>query len=764
MNPFWIFLAASGFVIALGGYFFSDQPKRKRLLGLSASICAILLSFLSLYPLEKTVRLGLDLKGGTAFLIELEGKPSPQALEQAVAVIRKRVDKFGLSEPIIQPVGHNRISVQIPGLSEEDKKAARDQLSRVAKLEFKLVHPDSARLLAERASGKPLPIDYEALPVLGRDGKRDGFLVVKRRPELTGKFVRRAFRGYDEVGRPTVVIQFSDEGQRVFGAVTSRNVGRQLAIVLDGEIRSAPVIQTAIYNNATISGGNMTPAEAEELASVLENPLETPVRILEERGVDPSLGRDSILRGRNAGFVALGLVVGFMVLYYRLAGVIAVGALLLNLLLLFGLLAQFHFTLTLPGIAGIILTIGMAVDANVLIYERIRDELALGKPLATAVSLGFERAFSAIFDSNVSTILPATVLMFLGSGPLQGFAVTLTLGIVANLFTAVVATRNGFEWLLDLGKIRHLLMMQFLKNPRFDFLRYRIPSVCLAGILLLAGTVAFFGRQSELLGVDFVGGDAVTLSYREAVPVASIRSTLEEAGIHPMLLQYAKDSHQILLQTRYGEGDKAASLLVRRFGSHGFTKIGLDSVGPTVGNELKWRAIQSLSLGLVAILVYVAFRYEWSFSVAAAAGQIHDVLMAVGGMALLGHEFTMTLVGAFLTILGYSINEKIVISDRIRELMRIHSGMAFRELVNRGLNLTLARTVITGGTVLLATLSMLLLGGPVISDFALAIFIGVVAGLFSSHFLSPALLYWFHELAQPVGSGRKVVARAKGVV
>ncbi|CAB4244365.1 Preprotein translocase subunit SecD [Methylacidimicrobium sp. AP8] len=757
----WSFATALFFLIALIGYFTSTEERTRRWVGLVSIVMLLANAGLSLFPLDKSIRLGLDLKGGTAFLLELEGQPSPGALEQATAVIRKRVDKFGLSEPIIQPVGRNRISVQIPGLAEAEKNAARQQLSKVAKLEFKLVHPQSGQLVAEIQAGRArIPPDYELLPLAAEEGKASGQrqILVKRRAEMGGKFVRRAYRGFDEVGRPTVVIEFTDEGSRRFGAITSSNIGKQLAIVLDGEVKSAPVIQSAIFRSAVISGGNMSPKEAENLASVLENPLETPVRLLEERGVDPSLGRDSILSGARAGLTALALVVLFMVAYYRLAGLVAVLALAVNLFLLFGFLAQFHFTLTLPGLAGVILTIGMAVDANVLVYERMRDELDAGKPLRQAVTAGFERAFSAIFDSNLTVILVALILMWLGSGPLQGFAVTLVLGIAANLFAALVVTRNAFEWLLASGWLRRLSMMRILTRPNFPFLAWRRTAGGLALALLAAGMAAFFLRSDKLLGVDFVGGDSLTVGYRQAAPLQEVRAALEAAGIHPSMVQYAHEYRQLSLQTRYGEGERALQVLQSKLPAAGFANARLDSVGPVVGEELKGRALLALSLGLAAILFYVTIRYEWSFAAAAALGQLHDVFLAIGFMAILGQEFTMPLVGAFLTILGYSINEKIVISDRVREAARLRLAGTFADHVNSGVNLTLARTLITGGTVLLATLSMLLLGGPVISPFALAILIGVLGGMFSSHFLTPGLMYWFHEL-RGKGGGQPAAGR-----
>ena len=756
-----IFAAALAFFILLVWYVVASDPAVRRWTGLGSIVAIAAASALSLFPLEKNVKLGLDLKGGTSFLIQLDGQPSAAARAKAIEVIRKRIDKNGVAEPIIQPVGTNRISVQVPGLSEANKAETRNQLSKVAKLEFRLVNPDSASLLNAFHNGGTIPVEYQILPYVQHDLKGHetrSEIVVKRRPEMSGKYVSRAYRGFDEVGRANVVMEFTPEGQDIFGKVTSANVGHQLAIVLDNEVQSAPNINSAILNGqATISGSNINADEADELSSVLENPLETPVKLLEERGVDPSLGRDSIESGTKACLVAFVAVMAFMILYYHLAGVIASVGLVLNIFMLFGMLAQFHFTLTLPGIAGIVLTIGMAVDANVLIYERIRDELNAGKPLRAAVESGFGRAFSAIFDAHVTTIIPAIILMVLGSGPLQGFAITLILGIVANLFAALVVTKNSFEWLLAYQGLQKLSMFHLLRNPRVDFIKLgRVLSV-FSIALLVVGVATFAKNRDSLLGVDFAGGDSVTIGYVHQVPVQEVRDRLEGAGIHASSIQYASESGKLLLQTRFGEGEKAGQLLASAYPQADFTAVGLESVGPVVGDELASRALLTLAIGLLGIMVYVAFRYEWSFSLAATIGQLHDVLIAVGVMALLGREFNMTLIGAFLTILGYSINDKIVISDRIRESWRAGELKSFHDIVNRGLNLTLARTLMTGGTVILAVLSLLLFGGRVISDFALAMLIGIVAGIFSSHFLTPWLLAWFHGLAEK-GRGRAPAA------
>ena len=425
-------------------------------------------------------------------------------------------------------------------------------------------------------------------------------------------------------------------------------------------------------------------------------------------------------------------------------------ALTVNLILLFGLLAQFHFTLTLPGIAGIVLTIGMAVDANVLIYERIRDELANGKPARSAIDTGFERAFSAIFDSNTTTLIPAMVLAYLGTGPLRGFAVTLALGIVANLFAALVVSRNAFDWILAGTAKPNLSMMQFIRNPKIDFLRLRGMGLVISLVIIGAGAIAVKTHGEGLLGVDFKGGDAVTLTYQQKVDIGQLQKTLLGQGLRDVNLQYAAagGTPALFLETEKGESDRAVRVLTESFPQAGFVGGASESIGAQVGGEMKERALTALLVGLFGILLYAAVRFEWSYAIAAAIGQLHDVLIALSVMAVLGRELTLPLVGALLTIAGYSINDKIVVFDRIREGAKLREKGSFYQVINRSLNLTLARTIITGFTCLLATFALVIFGGPVIHDFSLTMFIGILSGIYSSHFISPGIAWWLGRWAR----------------
>ena len=398
-----------------GWYFATDYGTRKRVLALSLVVIAVGLSIVMIWPPEKKIQLGLDIKGGTSFLIRLQEtgdkQVTPATLDQAVEVIRKRVDYFGASEPIISPVGKDRILVQIPGLSTEKIQEARQQLSRVAKLEFKLVYPDNGdRLRAIDAGTDVVPPEYKIetyTPQKEDNGKKvqPERLLVKKKSDLGGEHVSgsNAYFGNEGWG---VQLRFDSEGAKTFGDITEKSKGFRFAIVLDGVIQSAPVIREAIYGGSAQITGRFTETEARGLASVLENPLQTPVSIEEERSVSPTLGLDSIRASILAGLVGLAITLVCVLIYYQFAGIIACIALLVNIVLLIGSfqLIPGGVVLTLPGIAGIILTIGLAVDASVLIYERLREELALGKSLQIALQAAYQKAFSSIFDANVTKI------------------------------------------------------------------------------------------------------------------------------------------------------------------------------------------------------------------------------------------------------------------------------------------------------------------------------------------------------------------------
>src|SRR5438309_4066098 len=436
-------------------------------------------SIATIWPPKEKIQLGLDIQGGTSFLIRLMGadkEVNKGMLDQAVEVIRKRVDVFGVSEPVISPVGNDRILVQIPGLDNAKIQEVREQLSRVAKLEFRLVFPDNGERLRAIDGGKEvIPPEYRIevykMAAEGNEKPREERLLVKKKADLGGDRVRESHAYYGNEGW-TVQLKFDGEGAKQFGKITEQYKGHRFAIVLDGVIQSAPVIRDAIYGGDAIITGKFEEKEARGLASVLENPLQTPVSIEEERSVSPTLGLDSIRASIAAGLLGLAITLVCVMLYYRFVGVIACLALLINIVLLIGAfqLIPGGVVLTLPGIAGIILTIGLAVDASVLIYERLREELALGKSLKIAMQAAYQKAFSSIFDANVTTLITAAILFWKASGPVKGFAISLTLGILASLFTALIVGRNTLGWFVDTGRVQKMSMLHLISSKNFNFL------------------------------------------------------------------------------------------------------------------------------------------------------------------------------------------------------------------------------------------------------------------------------------------------------
>ena len=741
------------FFVLFIGYFLTTETRKRMRLSVFLTLTLTALCLTSLFAKDETgawkvkIKPGLDLRGGTQFLLELAGSTGQGTLDQAVEVIRKRVDSVGVAEPVIQPVGQNRIIVQIPGVSEADKASYRRQLERVAKLEFTLVHERSDELVGDGKTKPQIPIDSQLLML--RDRQPNGTvkefpIVVKRRTEISGKSVANAFRSVDQLGRAVVIIEFNPEGRKKFGNLTEQNIGRRLAVILDGEVYSAPVIRSAIYGSCEISGGNMSSVEAEELASVLKNPLENPVSIIDERGVDPSLGASSVQSGFLAGWVSIVAVGLFALVYYRWLGLVSVFGLALNILILLGLLAQFGFTLTLPGLAGLILTIGIGVDANVLVFERIREELVHHRTALEAVGSGFQRAFSSILDANVTTVIAAAILFWQGSGPVQGFATVLCLGIFSSMFAALIISRTGAEWLAEKGGRGSLHMMRLFENCKINFLGLRGPAFILSGLLLGAGLVTVAIKGEKVLGVEFTGGDLVTFSFQEKVDDGKIRSSL---GSMAEVVQYQRSpvgGQEVLsLRTAFGMGEKAGETLAKDFPQAKFQQLQLDKVAGVVGKELKQKALIALILGMIAIFFYTTWRFETSFAIGAIVALLHDVLISLGIFALLGRELSLPMVGAILAVAGYAINDTIVIFDRIREFFRGGIGADRAGVMNLAINQTLSRTLLTSGLTFLAVLVLFVLGGRVINDFALILLIGIVVGTYSSIFIASPIVLLF---------------------
>ena len=717
------------------------------------------------------IHLGLDLRGGSSFVVQMDSSSltnamdKKSALDQAVEVLRKRVDRLGVAEPLIQPEGEDRILVSVPGASEADRAELKKLLEQAAFLEFRMVHPDSVELLRQGI----IEPGYEVLKDTRRtkDGRTEVIpYLVKKKPEqgLTGKYVKRASVSRSQSGEPEIDFELDDEGARKFEAITTEYQPRgdkhfQMAIVLDGVLNSAPNINQPISGGRARITGQFTIQEALALAATLENPLQAPVHVLSENSVDPSLGKDTIASGIKSAVIGVLLVAIFMAGYYLFAGVVANVALLTNIVILIGVMCAVGTTLTLPGIAGIVLTAGMAVDANVLIFERIREELAKGKSMRGALNAGYSRAFGTIFDSHVTTLISSIILIFMGTGSIKGFGVALTIGVAASLFTALVVTRLIFDFMLEKGLLKTMKMMHINFPKDINFMKLAKPAFITTWLIIVVGIGIGISRGEKLMGIDFVGGDNITLSFAgKKIEPDQLRKKLDEAKVTDALIQYQKNvagGENLRVTAKVGSGETVAKALIEGFPDAKFAKIGNETVGPTVGEEIQKSALVALILSLFGILIYVALRYEFSFAVGAVVAIIHDVLMTIGiycmaNMATGGAaQFNATVVAALLTIVGFSINDTIVIFDRIREDLKLGVRGSFSEIINQALNQTLSRTIITSGTVFLATVSLYLFGGGAINDFAFTFLVGIITGTYSSIYIASALVLWWHKGERP---------------
>jgi len=609
---------------------------------------------------------------------------------------------------------------------------------------------------------------------------------VKSRSEMTGEALQDAKvtigQTFEYAGQAIVSFSTTSDGVGIWKRVTGAHVGERMAIILDNQVYSAPTIQTKIREGSGIITGSGTKDEAKDLAIVLRSgALPAPLNIVEDRTVGPSLGRDSIVRGRKAALIGLAVVMVFMVLYYGLSGLVADLALALNLVFVMAILAGFHGTLTLPGIAGIILTIGMAVDANVLIFERIREELDSGKTLRAAVDNGYGRAFLTIVDANLTTIITAIVLYQYGTGPIKGFALTLMIGIISSMFTALFVTRTVFDVAIQRWQLTSISIgrLRVFGETHFDFLKLRRTAFVGSALVILVGLGSAVVKGGYNPSIDFAGGTLLELHFEPAVDVSDIREALVSVDIGEKVVDLRKSEikrfgspNDVLIRveeqaegTEMADGIKA--VLRERFSQNIGNELEWirrqEAVGPKIGDELKRNAVSAILLSMLLIIFYIWWRFKQiQFGIAAVVALFHDVLITLGVFSLLDKEISLAIVAALLTIVGYSLNDTIVVFDRIREDVRLYRRESFQSVINRSINECLNRTVLTSGTTLLVVIALLTLGGEVIHDFAFALLIGVAVGTYSSSFVaSPFVAEWqaaAERRASAAGSGREVTA------
>lgn len=666
------------------------------------------------------------------------------AVEQSLEIVRRRIDQIGVSEPTIQRVGADRILVQLPGL--QDPTHLRQLLGSTAKMTFHLLD-DSVSFQGGQTRRRGVTM----LPDV--DGTTS--YPVRDRVMLGGDRLTDAQAGFNpQTNEPVVSFRFDGAGARQFARITRENVGKPFAIVLDGKVLSAPVIREPITGGQGQISGNFSVQEASTLSALLRaGALPAPLTVIEERTVGPDLGGDAIEMGLKTGLIGFALVFGFIMFLYGRWGLIANFALALNIILTFGALSLLGATLTLPGIAGIILGIGLAVDANVLINERIREEVAKGRRGMSAVEAGFDRAYATIVDSNVTALI-ATILLFqFGTGPVKGFAVTMALGIGISMFTAVSVVKIIMQEIVrryNLKEIRIKPVVDiFPHDTKIQFMKARFWGIGVS-LLLSAISIGLFINPGLNYGVDFKGGIQMEASFDHPVELSDLRSALEGLNMGEIGLQEVGNDNNILLRAERQEGGEEAQTIavetikskLNEVAGGGVTFERTEVVGPKVSGELAQAGILSVILASICMLFYIWWRFEWPFAVGAIVTLVLDITKTVGFFALTGLDFNLTAIAAILTLVGYSVNDKVVVYDRMRENMRLYKKMPLREMIDKSINETLGRSLYTSITAFLAMLPMAIWGGSAVSSFAIPMVFGIVIAASSSVFIAaPILLF-----------------------
>ena len=600
--------------------------------------------------------------------------------------------------------------------------------------------------------------ELHAMKITTRDG----------RAPLGGDAITSARTSTGVSGDVKVDMSMNSEGSKTWARITRDNIGRSVIVLLDGYVRSSATVQSEITGGNTEITGNFTIEEADDLANILKSgKLPAPTHIISDTVVGPTLGREAINSGFISFFVAFALVLAFMIFYYsRSAGTIADIALFANLFLLFGVLASLNAVLSLPGIAGIVLTMGMDVDANILIFERTREELRGGKGIKLALADGYKRAYPAIIDSKVTTLLTGIVLYVFGTGPIRSFATTLIIGIMTSVFASIFLTRLIYEALLKRNVNLHFsinITANVFKHTKIDFIGIRKYFYIASGIIITSGIISLFVRGLNP-GIDFAGGRSFVVRFDKPVVTENIAAKLNVAfGNLPEVVTYGKQD-QVKITTNYkinesGAEDEVDAKLfegLKSFLPADVTKEvfmskyrqSSETVGPVVAADIKINAFYAVGIALVLIFLYIFMRYRyWQYGFGAVASLFHDVLLVLGVYSLLwGHmpfsmEIDQSFIAAILTVIGFSVSDTVIVFDRVREYLPLYRKRPFREVLNMALNATLSRTINTTFAVILTIVAMFIFGGAVIRGFMFALLVGIGTGVYSSVFVATALMY-----------------------
>jgi SecD/SecF fusion protein len=773
-DPLILFTVGLTLLILFFWYFATEIETRKRNVGtvLLVGICG--LCALAIYPPKERLKGGIDIIGGSAFLLRIQPKEdgngnkmpiTAEQVDEAIRVIEGRLNSMGTAEPLIARQGEDGILVQMPGVEPEESKRIRETLETVAKLELREVSPRNSEI---GPNGKSLPqqvLDgevrvpqYLAYELTQSDEEGNEFttpILLRRVAALGGSDIVNAVPSPARMD--AVDITLNGDGTDKMIALTQNmrpNIDR-IAIVLDGVVQSAPVVQSVPLGKNFVINGLDEPGETKKLANALMNPLENPLIVEEERSVSPTLGSAIVKQGIWSALIGLAITAVFVLIYYRTAGIVALIGLAVNGLMLFGAMAMFGFTFSLPGIAGIILTIGLAVDANVLIYERLREEIENGKSLKSAIAASYDKAFSAIFDANITSLISAVILFSMASGSIKGFAVTLTIGILASMFSAILVTRVLFRWGIDTNLLRKLSFLNLIKATNINFISGAKKTAFVSALFILISLAAFGLHREDALGIDFTGGTRIQFQLGEKevtlddVDKVLGKLTLTRAAF-PQIESNPATGSLLSVRTDKADAEEVVTALRSEIpvlsekeadGSY-LIDESKEEVSALIGGSFLRESLIALGLGLIGIAIYITVRFEFAFALGAFVALLHDVIISVGIVVLMGRELSLIHVGAILTIAGYSINDTIVIFDRIRETVLIRTG-AIKEIMNEAINATLSRTVLTSATTIVTVAILSLFGGSALRDFSIMILIGLVIGTYSSVFVaSPIVLWW----------------------
>jgi SecD/SecF fusion protein len=732
---------------------------------------------------QAAIKRGLDLRGGIAFTMEvtdlnesdssLEGGASP--MDKVVEIMSERLNAFGVAETLVRKKGDNAIEIQIPDRTTKQDPGMVEDLQKPAKLEFRIVNVDSNAPPAQ--TGEEWT-DDEGIPyvaMLRSDAEANERPIwVRRLWSADGEIIEKAYPRQDQMGGWEVGLDFTSEGAQIFADLTGQvaemsdpvtgQPGR-MAIVLDSQLESAPSVRQKIDGGSAVIEGNFNQREAKMLSDILNNPLKVSLEIGEKYEVSPTLASGALSSSLQACILGAVLVIAFMVVYYKAGGLVAVLSVGTNVLLVIACLAGiFQATFTLPGMAALVLTIGMAVDANILIFERIREELKAGKSSENALLGGYEKAFSTIIDANFTTLITASILIWLGTGPVKGFGITLAIGIVTSVFCALFISRLLLTVLVSSG-VKNLISLSSIakSDPRaeIDFHKYRKLAFLISWVVVAVGIASIYSNKDRILGIDFRGGEESIISFSEMIDAGELESTFASAPevgevqhVYRSEVGSGDEASRLVLQTEVGKGREALSLLQAKFPSANLVEEGMSNIGASVSNQITSDAIKSVLVALIGILLYVAIRFEMGYAIGAVVATVHDVLMTIGLFVLLGTlsggtlcsgQFTAPMIASILMIVGYSINDTIVVFDRIREELELNPVTNLRKIILIAINRVLSRSIITSFTTLLAAISLWIFGAGIINDFAFVFVIGIVTGTFSSIFIASPIFYFWHK-------------------